>query len=234
VPSSSQLQVLSSGAVNSNAVHRPHPAINSNVTIDSTKITIVLTHGLNSSAAAWPASMASAFGANVNVLAWDWSSDAATASSDPLRAAYAASRAPNQGRALGQALAAALGAGYNQPIHFIGSGLGAIVNCEAENYLLGGAGATFSASNIQMTMLDEAGDLVNSLLTKPDNVLSIASDGSSSSQTLTNRWANAIPAHSAWVDNYISAPGYLESQAANVFLFRNALSANPCPLNAAH
>jgi uncharacterized repeat protein (TIGR03803 family) len=188
-------------------------SLNSTAAIDPTKMTIVMTHGWNSSAAGWPASMGNAFKATLdakaNILAWDWSADAATSS-----VAFAASRGPNQGRALGQALIGALGAGYNLPIHFIGSGLGALVNCEAANYIhgdnrsKGDTTPTYSFWNNQMTLLDEAGDLVNSLLGKSD--------------TVTNRWANAIPNRSAWVDNYVSQPGYLPSKAANVLLFRNS------------
>src|SRR2546422_263651 len=66
-PTSNQLRVFQAGAF------VPGGAV------DKNKPTIVLTHGWNSSPADWPKSLAAALpgvGTDVNVLAWDWSTDA--------------------------------------------------------------------------------------------------------------------------------------------------------------
>lgn len=173
--SSSQLQVLSAAGV-----------------ADPSKPTIVLTHGWNSSpGGAFGETVANlqSAGIDANILAWNWQEDAGTG----INLQKAASRAPRQGDALGEAIVLTLGQDYDQTIHFVGHSLGARVNKQAVDTIhLNGLDWT----NTQVSILDaaELGDL--------DRM----------------PWEKSIPEHAAWIDNYISAFGSLHPEAANVIL----------------
>jgi surface antigen/pimeloyl-ACP methyl ester carboxylesterase len=211
----SQLQVYTSGE------------FKSNVPLDPNRMTIVLTHGWNSSYTDWPAAMAPLFALGSrtptpNIVAWDWEKDAA---SDLPHISWPVSKIPAQGDLLGKGLLAQLGPNYSQPIHFIGHSLGALVNARAADYLHGdgprpptkGVNA-FQPANTQMTLFDEA-ELAPEFM----------------NHDLSSLWGmifglpvpvdlfcgNAMPKRSRWADNYVSAIGLLYSNAANVILTKN-------------
>ena len=114
--------------------------------LNPARMTIVLTHGWRSRPTEWAQNMAALILANVtpapNIVAWDWEDMADTWLCNPGKAAE---RTPEEGRALGQALLTRLGAGYSQPVHFIGHSFGTLVNAHAANWLHGDrwAGAMF-------------------------------------------------------------------------------------------
>lgn len=165
----------------------------SGVALDPSKKTIVLTHGWNDSSDTWPSNMASQFvtaGISANLVAWDWR-DAAK----QFWPQTALLKTPVQGNALGTNLLQALGAGYNQSIHFIGHSFGTLVNAGAANYLHTNG---FAWTNTQMTLLDEA---------------EIASDLTKVSPGAFNlEWIKPLPDNFAWADNYISLVGELHYQ----------------------
>ncbi len=222
VPSSTQLKVLGSGG-----------------TIDPKKMTIVLTHGWSSNSTDWPAAMAASltalYGGNANVLAWDWDADAR------MGLAASAARTSLQGAALGSALMDSLGPTYDKPIHFLGHSLGTMVNCRAADYIHGNRrprGETrpstqkYSAANTHMTLFDQAmtAKAVQGMRLMLDIVLAGFSEQSSrnGAQQLTSiLWSKVIPDQFAWVDNYISEVGFLDSQATNVMLWRGTAYSNP-------
>ena len=146
-PTSAEIGIQTSGSfkvfTNGNFVN--------GVALNPSKLTIVLTHGWNSSSDDWPTSMASQFvaaGISANIVAWDWRADAKQ--NLPQTALL---KTPDQGLSLGKSLLQNLGAGYHQPIHFIGHSFGTCVNAAAANYLEANG---YSSANIQMTLLDEA------------------------------------------------------------------------------
>ena len=104
--------------------------------LNATKMTVVLTHGWNSSPSVWAATIAVALKnkgllPSVNIVAWDWRTAAA-------KVLPPEEITPKQGVALGKALyRSALGSGYAKPVHFMGHSLGAVVNAAAANYLHG-------------------------------------------------------------------------------------------------
>ena len=177
----------------------------SGIALNSTKKTIVLTHGWNSSSDDWPSNMASQFGTagiSANLVAWDWRVDA---KQDLPQTALL--KTPAQGNALGTNLLQALGAGYHQPIHFVGHSFGTLVNAGAANYLHTNG---FAWTNTQMTLFDEA---------------EIASDLRIVSPSTWNLgWIKPLPNNYAWADNYMSAVGELQLSAnvVNVILTENA------------
>ena len=113
--------------------------------IDSSKMTVVLTHGwilcLRSGGIHnWPSNMARALrakgltSAQANIVGWSWETDATDCFvPDHLT--------PRHGLALGKKLYEVLGTGYSQPLDFQGHSLGALVNRYAVNYLHGQANA---------------------------------------------------------------------------------------------
>lgn len=215
VPTSTQLRILG-------------PA----TTVDPNKMTIVMTHGWNSSSDDWPTDMAAALGslysAKANILAWDWRGNAAQ-----LSPATAAARTVSEGTALGAALMDTLGANYKQPIHFMGHSLGTLVNCAAADYIHGDrrprgdarpASQAYEFTNTHMTLFDEA-ELVTAV--KGMHVIGdvllagfdeyAARDGA---EQLRNFRSKVIPKNWAWIDNYISEVGLPHVEAANVMLWR--------------
>lgn len=222
VPSISQLKVMGSGGA-----------------IDPNKMTIVLTHGWSSNSTDWPASMAASlavlYANKANILAWDWDADAR------LELAASAARTSRQGEALGSALMNSLGPAYDKPIHFLGHSLGTIVNCRAADYIHGDwrpRGETrptsqkYSAANTHMTLFDQAElvKAVQGLYLVMDIVLAAFSEQSSrdgAQHVASILWSKVIPEQFAWVDNYISEVGFLDSDAANVMLWRGTAHRNP-------
>lgn len=185
----------------------------SGVALDQSKKTIVLTHGWNSSSDDWPSNMASQFvagGIAANIVAWDWRDDAKFDCSTTL------SKTPWQGFLLGSNLLQNLGAGYSQPIHFIGHSFGTLVNAAAANYLHGEAANNnppqhLSPSRTQITLLDEA-EIAN-VLGKPKVV---------NPTTANLGWIKPLPNSFAWADNYVSAVGELHDNAVNIILTENS------------
>lgn len=213
LPSSTQLKVMSG------------------TMIDPNKMTIVMTHGWMNSSADWPTMMAAAlapFADTANILAWDWTDNA------HLLLSSSASRTVSEGMALGSALMDSLGPYYDKPIHFMGHSLGTIVNCTAANYIHGDHRPhgdlrpdteKYSPTNTQMTLFDEA-ELVTAVkgLRIMADVLLGGSNPFAVRDSLdqaTNFFSHVIPAHSRWIDNYISLVGIPHPEAANVMLWRN-------------
>jgi hypothetical protein len=195
-------------------------------------MTIVMTHGWNSSFAEWPTSMAvalsSQYASKANILAWDWSGNASDVS-----VVYAAGRTPSEGAALGNALMDTLGPNYSKPIHFLGHSLGTLVNCSAADYIHGNhrpagdprsSNEWFETTRTHMTLFDEAElvTAVRGLHVMGDVVLAAFSEDSArdGAQQLKNFWSKVIPDNSAWIDNYISEVGLPHVEAANVMLWR--------------
>ena len=196
------------------------------------KITIVLTHGWNSSSADWPQAMAAqlttgpgSVASVANIVAWDWANIAHT--TILLGAAW--SQVPSQGEALGMALAQSL-PGYTKPVHFIGHSLGSMVNAGAANYVHQHAAPAFVPARTHMTTMDNAvaaniggpvlDTTVGSFLVGPGAV------GVGSAEVLAaGRWVSAFPDNAAWMDNYISEVGYPSGKAVNVCLSQGALFA---------
>jgi pimeloyl-ACP methyl ester carboxylesterase len=213
----SQLQVYTNGA------------FKSSVGLDPNRMTIVLTHGWNSSFGDWPAAMAPLFvlGSRTptpNIVAWDWEKDAA---SDLIHIYVPVGNIPKQGDALGKALLGQLGPNYSQPIHFIGHSFGTLVNARAADYLHGdgpcvpcrpakGVNA-FLPANTQMTLFDEAElapDLMNDVLAATEAIITGVP------VPVQPFYGSAMPKQSRWADNYISAVGLLHLDAANVIFTR--------------
>lgn len=122
---------------------------------------------------------------------------------------------PAQGRDLGRALQAELGAGYSEEIHFIGYSLGTLINAAAANYLHGDRLAQEKPSytpwlpeRTHMTLLDHTAFVLGSLLgTLPwyDGPLS---------------WLGPMPKRAAWADNYISLTAAYYAAAVNILLLQ--------------
>jgi probable HAF family extracellular repeat protein len=163
-------------------------------TINANLPTIVLTHGWNENPSMW-SGLAESFSTanpNVNIVAWNWQSEADTG----LNLGYATSRTQQEGTGLGEALVAALGSNYSQSIHFLGHSLGTLVDAEAIDVLH----ADDPVTPIQDTLFDDA-EIANVFSTSPS-------------------WANSMPAPGSTVaiDNYVSEVGNVHSQAVNVIL----------------
>jgi formylglycine-generating enzyme required for sulfatase activity/pimeloyl-ACP methyl ester carboxylesterase len=178
--------------------------------LDSGKWTVVLTHGWNDSSTNWPLAMANLIeielGSNtLNIVAWDWTAAAAA----PL--ASAALNTQGQGYALGTNLVAALGVGYPRRIHFIGHGLGTLVNARAANYAHNHG---FSWLNTQMTLFDEA-EIAWEFGGNAWQTVTTAGQNDSAPQ---QDWKHPLPDQCAWAENYITAAGMPQPQAVNVIL----------------
>ena len=185
-------------------------------------MTIVMTHGWNSSYKDWPTAMAALFTLSggtpvANIMAWHWEKDAAS-----VLLPIPLSKIPAQGDALAKALLDKLGPDYSQPIHFIGHSLGTLVSARAADYLHGdgarqptkGVGA-FQPANTHMTLFDEAElapEFMNDLLS------SLAGSIIGVPVAVHPFYGSAMPKRSRWADNYVSAVGLLHSDAANVIL----------------
>jgi hypothetical protein len=208
-PSAAQLEVFnpSSGTFGSGTVNPSLP-------------TIVLTHGWQDSPSGWVSNMAGLINADivhdlngpstpVNIVAWNWSSEA-----DTPQLGYATSRTQEEGAGLGEALSATLGSNYQQPIHFLGHSLGTLVDAEAVNVFH----SHDPNSQIQDTLFDDAevANLADGLSVVPPPLGSPL-------------WATSIPEDGsyAYLDNYISAVGNLHPEAVNVVLTQGPTDLNP-------
>ena len=203
----------------------------SGVSLNTNKMTIVLTHGWMSSSDEWPKDMAlfldiQGFSTTANIVAWDWRVNAIA----PGGLSISAARAPSEGEALGSELLYLLGANYSRPIHFMGHSLGTLVNCRAADYIHGDAknspgyiaGPAFKLNpqKTHLTLFDEAGVVegVNALTSITYGIF-LPTSGDTG-DLINNMLTKVIPDHSAWVDNYISEVGRLHPEAANVLLWR--------------
>ena len=194
------------------------------------KMTIILTHGWipaiepvglpGEGIGGWPTEMAQ----NTRLpRLWhhsehcgvDWGDAARSFPCDP---GQAAGQTQFQGPALGQALAAALGAYYSEPIHFIGHSLGTLLNASAANYL---HSSGFAPSNTHMTLFDEAEIAADTGCSKFFALALYASPSA------TQAPYPPLPAHFAWADNYVSLVGQLQPGAANVILTNGLPSSAP-------
>jgi pimeloyl-ACP methyl ester carboxylesterase len=175
-------------------------------TVDTSKPTIVFTHGFFSDPTMWnDCAKAIASATNVNIVAWNWH-DVARSSIDP-GVVYPATQP--EGTALGLALGNILGSNYQKPVQFIGHSLGCLVNAQAINEfhsLVGGA-------TIQHTMFDEAEEA---------GVLNGVTD-----LTSLVFWLGPLPWYeqpipqngaASRIDNYISSYGIPHSAATNIVL----------------
>ncbi len=136
------------------------------VTVSKLKMTIVMTHGWNSSSKAWAEGLAAemsrqqpALDGAANILAWDWSS----AAQRPVLLGPPDEDTPRQGAELGRALYALLGQDYEGSVHFLGHSLGTLVNRYAADYLHGNGGVgkplpgpAWLADRSHLTLFDEA------------------------------------------------------------------------------
>jgi len=194
------------------------------------RMTVVITHGWNSTAsAAWVAAMARAIQSGkhpdrqLNILAWDWEKRANT-----IRPGI--DEASRQGVRLGMALAAVFQAGHDQPAHFIGHSLGAIVNRYAADYLHGDLpgkrpAIPWEISKTRLTLCDQAevasvaGDAVIQAAAQTV-ILGAHFSGAlfSAVEAAAENWKSPIPNRAAWVDNYISFVGLPKGRAVNVYL----------------
>ncbi|NOS69071.1 MAG: hypothetical protein HOP33_03990 [Verrucomicrobia bacterium] len=194
-------------------------------TLDTNKMTIVLTHGWNSSSGDWPLAMSTLMqfqynnNANIpNIVAWDWTNEA---SSGILELNIPASRTPGQGLALGANLFAALGTNYAQPIHFIGHSLGTLVNAMAADYLHGDVSnspAHYNPQKTHMTLFDEAEVAWGFVDTGFNGFVQTVSTLLVNDSTPQPIWKHPLPKRDAWADNYISLFGLLHPEAVNVIL----------------
>ena len=188
--------------------------------LDASRMTIVLTHGADSSSGAWPLDLARklaavlGLAAKANIVAWDWQAGAAVGTAGIVASLGFAldiprQQTPEQGLALGQTLWNALGGGYAKPVHFLGHSLGTLVNCAAANYLhhddpRNRVPQAWSAARTHMTLFDHAG-LLPDFRHDSDAVL----------------WALPVPVQAAYVDSYLTMVGVYLDTGVNVFLQRS-------------
>jgi len=205
-PPQSQLEIF---AVNGFTTSPPFP-------LDKNRMTVVMTHGWNSNPDEWATNMAALMIANLgadspNIVAWDWRE---TAKAD--LPGTPAAQTHDQGIALGQALANALGPNYSKQIHFVGHSLGTLVNANAADYLHTNG---FAWTNTQMTLFDEAeaatgitsfGAAIETLIGMNGNPL-----------LPKPAYYHPLPKQFRWADNYVAAFGLLHPEAANVILTNN-------------
>ena len=196
------------------------------------RMTIVLTHGMNSDPTVWAQGMAAQMRASgvttdiANILAWDWR----TASEGSLPPEE---HTPSQGTALGQALQAILGSSYSQPLHFIGHSLGTLVNAAAVNYLngdrTGSAGQPvafppWSSAKMHLTVFDhaEVANLAGAQALFDGLTVGLTTAGTAGvlvyGSEVLQKWKPALPVHSVWADNYISDVGFYQPNAFNIAL----------------
>ena len=205
-PPPSQFEIF---AVSSFITNPPFP-------LDKSRMTVVMTHGWNSDPNRWATNMAALMIANLgaaspNIVAWDW-----RAAANETYPGTAAGKTHDQGIALGQALANALGPNYSKPIHFIGHSLGTLVNANAADYLHTNG---FAWTNTQMTLFDEAEAAtgISSFGAAIDTLI-----GMNGNPLLPKpSYYHPLPNQFRWADNFVAAFGILHTNTANVILTNN-------------
>lgn len=180
--------------------------------LDTGKMTVVITHGWNSDPNVWAKPLAKAMVAksvNANLCAWDWSgADGAGTGLGISSLGRAVERMPRQAETLALALQSALGGSqYQKPLHFIGHSLGTMVNGMAANILHGEASwksgpQVLDPARTHLTLLDDAELAVNGDF---------------------DPFYAPIPQSYAWVDNYFTFSGRYRANAVNVYLGRGNL-----------
>jgi hypothetical protein len=220
--------------------------------IDPNQMTIVLTHGwiplkpfplslteapffVPNGVEDWPTIMAAQLrseNSTANIVAWNWESAAKSLVTDPKQAG---SQTPYEGTLLGQALLNSLGPDYSKPIHFVGHSFGTLVNAYAANYLQGAnfAGELISptpwpAANMQMTLFDEAEVGANKDFSLNSQDLDDLANANMNILT-ASPYYHPLPKQFAWADNYVSAVGILQTNAANVILINGFPNNAPDP-----
>lgn len=219
IPTDNHLKVFTNGTFQSGM------ALNPNV------MTVVLTHGWNSSLSEWAGNMAYLIQANLpsptpNIVAWDWSLDASSAW---YNLGQIADKTPGQGWGLSRALAQSLGANYSRRFHFIGHSLGTLVNGAAAEYLQENG---YPGTNMQMTLFDEAevawgfdGGIWKSVTT----LATLSANSSTPTVSAFHGPLPKPPKQFAWADNYVSAFGQLHREAVNVILTNGFPATAPDP-----
>jgi hypothetical protein len=220
--------------------------------VDPNQMTIILTHGwiplkpfplslteapffVPNGVEDWPTTMAAQLrseNSTANIVAWNWESAAKSLVTDPKQAG---GQTPYEGTLLGQALLNSLGSDYSKPIHFIGHSFGTLVNAYAANYLQGAnfAGEPISptpwpAANMQMTLFDEAEVGANKDFSLNSQDLDDLANANVNILT-ASPYYHPLPKQFAWADNYVSAVGILQSNAANVILINGFPNNAPDP-----
>lgn len=196
---------------------------------DSGKMTIVLTHGCDSSANDWPLRMARKLAqvpgltAKANIMAWDWEAASHALGGSVGAALFGVGclspgqNTHDQGLALGQALWNALGGGaYAKPVHFLGHSLGTLVNSTAANYLHGDLPSDHPANRLpagvpawdwrrtHMTLFDEA-ELAHIFRLLPGG----------------QQPSSPVPKNCAYLENYMTTVGFHSHKGVNVYLQRS-------------
>lgn len=203
--------------------------------LDPAKTTLILSHGWRSNSDDWPLAVAQLISArlghsSVNIVAWDWRSQAAMTISNPLPSSDIACQ---QGVLLGKALLnSSLGSSYRGHVHFIGHSMGTIVNANACDYVFGAfpRDKMNPASHWQstqttphITLLDEAGAVpkFGAKITSTSRLMSdFATLGilNPTGIKVAVSWNSPIPRQYSWIDNYISEVGRPHKEAVNVVL----------------
>jgi hypothetical protein len=210
--------------------------------LQPTKTTLILSHGWRSNSDDWPLAMAQQISVRlgsgaVNIVAWDWRTQAAVTTFNTLPSSDIAS---HQGELLGRSLLqSSLTNSYGGHVHFIGHSMGTIVNATACDYVHGAFPRESMKPAIHwqseqtephITLLDEAGIVPK----RGINVLSSSSVmwylAKLSLNTIapaegSGSWNSPIPRQYSWIDNYISGVGRPHTEAVNVELTK--FSTNP-------
>ena len=233
VPAESAIRPAPSGPVSSHfRVFVGTQWVTNVSSVNPNAMTVVINHGWNGGLSDWAKTLAyqiangHGLATPPNIVAWDWSAEAATT-------APPVDRACEQGVELGKALLQILGTDYDGRVHFIGHSLGTVVNAYACDYVHGSFARasmnppmSWAVANTQphVTLLDEAE--IASVFGQ--NVTTAAALGWKAAQlkgaivaggvaTVAN-WRSPIPKEATWIDNYISAVGVHHKEAVNVSL----------------
>lgn len=226
--------------------------------IQPNRMTVVMSHGMNSSPTEWATTLALLIRQNhslgepkaenaPNIVAWDWSFLAT--GYGPGHMIPPIDEAVKQGKRLGDDLLRRLSSGYSQRLHFVGHSLGTIVNRYACDYMHGtmprGSSNAVSHCNQQLTrphltLLDDAA--VASVF--GTNVIASATLGAITAGGVgaikagvvaaSLDWKSPVPSSAYWMDSYVSMFGILRPETVNVCLGAGVLSFNITQPFAAH
>lgn len=204
------------------------------------RMTVVMSHGMNSSPAEWAAALAPLIRQNhalgtvnaPNIVAWDWHGLAE--GRGPGNLIPPIDNAARQGRVLGSELLALLGGNYSQKLHFIGHSLGTIVNRYACDFMHGtmprGRNPAYpcnmTLTQPHITLLDEAeiasvaGSHVITSTKVASRLAGLQSGIAAGAVAAYLDWKSPVPSSVKWVDNYISLVGIQRSDTVNVCLLK--------------